>query len=194
MARHLRRGCWRGTWSLILWHLLPLNRAEKLWVEKCPLFLWFILSCLVCSHPALISRGFVPSSCRVVSISIRYKTIPSLTSPICLRFIWFHLTLTVIIFLPFSEEKSKQNNLGAHTGREEGLRRILKHWNNQGEGSKLMSGEQRDYSCDLLSGHICIEYFPNSSQLWWPSPWSLLKHQQCSPRTSMAQMVGRRSL
>lgn len=162
-------------------------------MEKCPLFLWFILFCLVWSHPGIISSGFVPSSCRVMSISIRYKTIPSLTSPICLRPIWFHLTLTVIIFLPFSKEKSKQNHLGAHIGREDGIRKVLKHWNNRGEGSKLMSGEQRDYSCGLLSGHLCFEYFPNSSQLWWSNSPSLLKHQQCLPRASVAQIVGRRS-
>lgn len=109
-----------------------------------------------------------------MSISIRYKTIPSLTSPICLRFIWFHLTLTVIIFLPFSKEKSKQYYLGAHIAREDGIKKVLKHWNNQGEGSKLMSGEQRDYSCVLLSGHLCLEHFPSSSQLWWGSQTSAM--------------------
>lgn len=46
-------------------------------------------------------------------------------------------------FLPFSKEKSKQNNLGAYIGREDGIRRVLKHWNNRGESSKLTSGEQR---------------------------------------------------
>lgn len=36
-----------------------------------------------------------------------------------------------------------------------------------------MLGEQRAYSSDLLSGHLCLHYFPGSSHLWWLSPSSL---------------------
>lgn len=100
-------------------HVAPLNRGEQKnsgW-KSAPWFRGPSLFCLVWSHPDIISSGFVPSSCRVMSISISCNNIPSLTSPIQLGFIWFHLTPPVI-FLPFPKEKPKQGSSGDYIGRK----------------------------------------------------------------------------
>lgn len=114
-CRHLRRGHWRRTWSLVMWHLFPLCRGE--WRDSG----WRSTHgfCgLIWSHPNIMSSSFVPSSCKVMSISTSHKNIPFLTSLIQLRFSWFHLTHQWFFFLS-PKKKPKQGSLGAYTGREE---------------------------------------------------------------------------
>lgn len=187
-CRHLRRGHWRRTWSLVMWHLFPLYRGE--WRDSgWRSTHWFCgpsLFCLIWSHPDISSSGFVPSSCKVMSISTSYKNIPFLTAQIQLT----SSHPTVILLLPFSKEKTQAGqSRSLYWQRRNGI----KHWNNWRESSNFMLEEQRNYSCGHLSGHLCLQYFPTSSQLWCGSPSSDLSQLTSNVyQGPVAQMADKR--